>query len=368
MTGLQSWLGRLSFSFSANPSQKSSTVHIVTALRGLAALAVCWYHVVNDVYPLLKGSSIAYLGSFGWLGVEAFFVISGFVIPYALTTSDYSVRRFPHFLLRRIVRIDPPYLLSIGLTMLIAAAAVITPGYHGAPPHYTVTQLLAHLGYITNFAGGQINRAYWTLGIEFQYYLLIGLACCFVIRCGRSCYYVILAGGIILDHCFSLTPVEPKYVIGHWMPLFLLGVLAASHRLNLMPPRHIGERLLVTTAVSYWSLGPLIASVGLSTCLLILTVDYRGRILEFFGNISYSLYLIHSPVGERLYHLMNRIVDSRLQAIAAFWLVMAATIFCAWVFNVLVEEPSRRLARRIRYDLSPRLFFRAAAGQETANC
>ena len=232
------------FSFSANPSQKSGAVHIVTALRGLAALAVCWYHVVNDVYPLLKGSSIAYLGSFGWVGVEAFFVISGFVIPYALTMSNYSVRRLPHFLLRRIVRIDPPYLLSIGLTMLIAVAAAITPGYRGAPPHYTVTQILAHLGYITNFAGGQINRAYWTLGIEFQYYLLIGLACCFVIRCGRSSYYAILAGGLILDHCLSMTPVEPKYVISHWMPLFLLGVLAASHRLNLMPPRHIGEWLL----------------------------------------------------------------------------------------------------------------------------
>src|SRR4051812_10162817 len=79
-------------------------------LRGFASLAVAWYHFTAgpSVHPILKAT-----GTFGWVGVEAFFVISGFVIPYALSRSNYSMPSYGRFVMKRIVRLDPPYIASI---------------------------------------------------------------------------------------------------------------------------------------------------------------------------------------------------------------------------------------------------------------
>src|SRR6266496_2565885 len=61
-------------------------VEIVHCLRGLAAVAVCWFHFTGHSLGLLKQS-----GVYGWLGVEVFFVISGFILPYALYSSGYRM-------------------------------------------------------------------------------------------------------------------------------------------------------------------------------------------------------------------------------------------------------------------------------------
>jgi peptidoglycan/LPS O-acetylase OafA/YrhL len=50
---------------------------------------------------------------FGYLGVDVFFVISGFVIPYSLWGREYSLRQFPRYMIRRAVRLEPPYLASV---------------------------------------------------------------------------------------------------------------------------------------------------------------------------------------------------------------------------------------------------------------
>src|ERR1035441_2897196 len=68
-----------------------------------------WYHctvgsgVIHDGWLYRSGK-------YGWLGVEIFFVISGFIIPYSLYKAGYRVSDFTRFLLKRIARLDPPYL------------------------------------------------------------------------------------------------------------------------------------------------------------------------------------------------------------------------------------------------------------------
>src|SRR5262245_2564074 len=93
-------------------------------LRGPASLAVCWFHLTRfhynvpdrRVFHLLRQT-----GDYGWLGVEVFFVISGFVIPYSLYRARYRVRDFFMYLARRIVRLDPPYLAAIALVLALAS-------------------------------------------------------------------------------------------------------------------------------------------------------------------------------------------------------------------------------------------------------
>lgn len=116
-------------------------ISLVDDIRGLAALSVAWFHLTNT-----WGDWVQETGRFGWLGVEAFFVVSGFIIPYSIKCSypGYTLRDYPGFLARRMIRLEPPYIISIlmvvGLTFLAAqtrqfqssAEGVLDPGRIGA--------------------------------------------------------------------------------------------------------------------------------------------------------------------------------------------------------------------------------------------
>ena len=79
-----------------------SHIDVLDHLRGFAALAVCLFHLsfANSGF-LPAGDPIRSVGAFGYLGVEIFFVISGFVIPYSLSLRGYRLRDAPEFLIKR---------------------------------------------------------------------------------------------------------------------------------------------------------------------------------------------------------------------------------------------------------------------------
>src|SRR5260221_3438469 len=66
-------------------------------------------------------------------GVPVFFVISGFVLPLAMSRAAYRISDFPRFVLKRALRLEPPYLVSIALALILGVAAGITPRVGGAP-------------------------------------------------------------------------------------------------------------------------------------------------------------------------------------------------------------------------------------------
>jgi hypothetical protein len=97
-------------------SERCESGHL---LRGLAALAVAWFHFINGQPAFLQQHSFLQLsGAYGYLGVAAFFVISGFAIPYSLDVMKY---RFPDdiskFLQRRFWRLYPAYIAARALAL-----------------------------------------------------------------------------------------------------------------------------------------------------------------------------------------------------------------------------------------------------------
>ena len=105
-----------------------------------------------------------------------FFVISGFIIPYALHRSSYRVTDYGRFILKRIIRLDPPYLVGILIVIALGYASSATPGFSGPPFEPSLAQVVLHLGYVNVLFGYPwLNPVYWTLAIELQYYLLVGL-------------------------------------------------------------------------------------------------------------------------------------------------------------------------------------------------
>src|SRR6266851_6024651 len=93
----------------------------VETLRGLAALSVTSFQLTN-AYSL---DWARYSGFHGWLGVQMFFVISGFIIPYSLHRSQYKTQYFPRFLLLWLVHLEPPYLVSVALVRILWKLALL---------------------------------------------------------------------------------------------------------------------------------------------------------------------------------------------------------------------------------------------------
>src|ERR1039457_2336162 len=103
-------------------------INVVHCLRGLASLLVCWFHLTNGHPSFLQAGLLKYSGQYGWVGVEIFFVISGFIVPYAMLKGGYrlDLRHYLTFITKRIIRLDPPYLTSVRLAIGLAYLSTMT--------------------------------------------------------------------------------------------------------------------------------------------------------------------------------------------------------------------------------------------------
>jgi peptidoglycan/LPS O-acetylase OafA/YrhL len=317
----------------------------VDFLRGLAALAVTYFHLTGS--SGLTDQTLVRSGSLGWLGVEVFFCISGFVIPYSLWKVNYSLHNFGSFFLRRIIRVDPPFLASILLGICV--------GFAGMGVAYelpTVTRALMHVGYLNVFTGDWLSPVYWTLAIELQFYLLLGLAYpLFVHR--RS---IVTISGILIILMISII-VSDKAFIPHWIGIFGMGILVFRFKVHLASISVTLLGLVLLTAASSPVSGSFEAIAGLIASVFIAFVRISQpttwfKPFEFLGVISYSLYLIHWDLGRAALSVARHlpIIGSSEIFRVAFGLFFA--IGAAFIFYRLIEKPSMLASRLIPYSRS----------------
>lgn len=315
----------------------------VDGLRGLAALAVTWFHLTLT-HP--AGSPVRGSGHFGFTGVQMFFVISGFILPWTLHDRDYRVcDGFARFMAKRLLRIEPPYLASVAIVILLAYASHASPWYRGLQPDFTLTQIAAHLGYVADFVGqAWLNDGYWTLAIEFQFYILLGLTYP-VWRASTSTVFYILTTAIAL--CGTLTPTS---VLLAWWTFFALGLAAYRLRRGLDTPAWA-----LSCAATFLSLAALrhgaapAVAAGLAWAVLCYPAAAGSfKALARVGTFSFSMYLLHAPIGGRIVNLMTRAGDSQGLQVVASLLGLAASIGAAWLFWRYIERPASRAAQRIR--------------------
>jgi peptidoglycan/LPS O-acetylase OafA/YrhL len=321
----------------------------------MAALGVAWYHCTNGSGVLHDGF-LYRSGQYGWAGVEMFFVISGFIIPYSLYRAGYRRADFGRFLVKRVARLDPPYFAGILLCLALSYAVTLAPGFRGARPHYTWGQLAAHVAYVNSFVHLRwVNVVFWSLGIEFQYYLLIGLAFPLLVARGRRTRFGFLGLALVLPAL-----VRDEALVFHYLPLFLAGILTFQCRAGLISTRALLGGLAVMGAAAWLVDGAAIACVGVATALIIRFVELRSSRVTNFGSISYSLYLLHVPIGGKIMNLGGRFVHGTPAVAALLVAAMGASIAAAVVFYRLVERPSQRLSSSIGY-LRPRSELRKKA-------
>ncbi|MES2431357.1 MAG: acyltransferase [Bacteroidota bacterium] len=331
--------------------KKESKIAIVQTIRGLAALSVCLFHfkegdlIKNFPKEELSGFMNVFLAiiSKGWVGVEVFFVLSGFIIVYSMVKGNYQVADFFKFFSKRCLRIEPPYLLSIVVVLVLGYLSTKAPGFKGEPFVFDPLNILAHLGYLPEILGFKwLQPIYWSLEAEFHYYILIGLLLPFI---WKSKYSLLISFSIGLISSFFIPLHAFKY-----MPFFIMGIAACSKKLGKINSPLFYGVLVASFAVCILRHQPLIMPIaGFLTALAILYVKWSNVVTEFLGKISYSLYLLHIPIGGRVINLAGRYADTEWKVWLSFLIALIVSLVSSWVFYKLVEYPSQLLSKKITY-------------------
>ncbi|HWZ35391.1 MAG TPA: acyltransferase [Mucilaginibacter sp.] len=313
---------------------KTEKIHSVVYLRAIAALGVCIIHI-QFATGVTFNKIVDYFINSGQQGVAVFFVISGFILPTSLYRSGYQLKNFFRFIAKRSLRVDPPYWFSIIL--------LFTIGLYPAKALH-IDRLLYHLTYLVPFVKGQewFTGVYWTLSIEFQFYLILALLFPLLIKGPK---YVSIAVLIAIS-LFCLRYTVRGFIISYVYD-FAFGFLAffAYTKIVNMRPFII---ILVGFTVAICCFKS-IAS-GLVPFLTVLTIVFMKTskpvpVLSFLGNISYSIYLIHIPVMTFLGHQLS---IYHLSPLALSVIFIATIIPAAYLMFYLVEKPSMLLSKRIK--------------------
>jgi peptidoglycan/LPS O-acetylase OafA/YrhL len=336
---------RLTKSEISQVQEPADRLDIVDLLRGLASLAVCWFHLMQD--PFIASPPLLLSARYGWLGVDVFFVLSGLVIPLSLARAGYSIGGFFRFVAKRMLRLDPPYLVAI---VLVLAKDWLYARYKGELYVVDGVGLVLHLAYINAlFQHAWLNPVFWTLAIEFQYYLGMGIV--FALVSHQRGSIRLMSMGVLATLAFLV----PDYrLLFHYIFLFLLGITVFQRRQGLIGRSGFLFLLGGSFAGCIMTRGVLPAAVGLSTAILIAAVNTRIRGATPLGRISYSLYLVHYPIGLTLMSLVRKAlhvagIDAVGQPAIVPILSLCGCVLVAHLFYFAVEGPAHRWSSQLSY-------------------
>ena len=347
------------FSLKANLQQHAYNHYRpdIDGLRAIAVLSVVIFHAFPE-----------YLGG-GFIGVDVFFVISGFLIT-SLILREQKEQRFSlkHFYAKRIRRIFPALSLVLGFGLVAGWICLNFMEYKQLTKHtgssaifITNFMLLREAGYFDNAADTKPMLHLWSLAIEEQFYLAWPLVLMFFKRLPRWLLPVLVVL-LLSSFAYSLSLVfKGTLDLDFYSPLsrsweLFLGASLAfgmSRQLAVSTPSrnmagYVGLILVVMSACfldksmpfpGYWALPPtlgaaLILFAGMQSNLN--RVLLASRPLVSIGLISYPLYLWHWPLLS-----FARILESQTPGLGLrLFLVLSSFVF-AWLTYQFVEKPIR---------------------------
>lgn len=309
-------------------------------LRAIAVLLVVWRHGLNPFFeahgraPLLPlgGYDLATIFINGWIGVDLFFVLSGFLITRQLLNLEQRPGgiRYRSYLLKRVLRIMPTYVF-----VLMIVALGLVPLYYVAPELLGI-RVAYHLLVLQDYLPPNLVVAFWSLGVEEKFYLAapLILGSAFAIRNPRARFSLVLgaiATSILLRVWTSSSAGPMTYE--QFLPLFrypfhacldslALGMAAALLHAMASPASRLRNQagalfwcgvalLLLLVAprilmaeIDWWdqTLQPTAIAAGFTMTLLGAALGggpqraLGARWMLVVARVSYPLYLIHMVV------------------------------------------------------------------------
>ncbi|WP_159086013.1 acyltransferase family protein [Flavobacterium faecale] len=317
------------------------SLDILYVLRAIAVLMVCFCHFgkVASINGNNFSKLFSYFEKYGKYGVEIFFVISGFVIPLSLSRGKYTIENYPKFLLKRVVRLHPPYIAALILTLTIMFISYKVRHVVYPENVLSIFQSLFYLHVPSD------NPVFWTLLIEAQYYLFIGLFFTLITRMPKFSILVFVPFFLL----FSMTLVADYIELFKFIEYFLMGTVGYC-LYSKTGDKYINNLVLVLILSFITFKGNYVGLFfSFSTLVIILFINLKvSKAIKFLGIISYSIYLIHFPIGMKLMNFMKpRINDTSMPLL--FLLALIVSIACSWVFYILFEAYSEKLSKKIKY-------------------
>lgn len=332
--------------------QRKSHIEILDFLRGIAALSVVLFHFSGSALPTIKPNALTDFFSWGKLGVQVFFVISGFIIPYAMYSSGYTIKNAGRFILKRLVRIGPPAWIAVLLLFVVYYGAIAMNGrpVEGMPwPGINFEAIIANLLFSFSLIGtGYYNEVYWTLEVEFQYYIVIALLLPVLIKYSKNEF---LLSVILLTLSATYFFHFNRIVFFRDNSFFLLGILLFLYKTGNIQRKYMCYATFGAILLCYGQQGLPNSFAAIITFLTIAYVRFSNPITSFLGKISYSLYITHHFAGITsefvLRNLTGMQVSEPLKVIMIFVYTGIAIVF-AWLFYLLIETPSLKLSKRLK--------------------
>jgi len=373
-------------------SSKSTPKHVAAldGVRGVAIILVLVYHLTHSSNPhtqsIFLNGAIAFC-TFGWIGVDLFFVLSGFLITGILYDTLNSSSYFLNFYARRFLRIFPLYYGSLVALFLLSGLLSI---------HWGLSPLLL-LAYLQNIPGlhkfvtGSVfhyTSHFWSLAIEEQFYL-VWPCIVFITRDRKKLMYLALIIATIapilrisvllmpeLNHeiwCYRFTLCRiDGLLVGGTLALALRG--PEKSRIFKFAPAVflvlfsfcVGFDAWLTRGILDVHRGKFFYSVGFTllaisfSALIAWTVEpgslaaraLQNACLRWFGRYSYGIYVLHMIfanvyiVGEYPRIFLNERFHSKLLGVALGGVpTLVTTLLCAWLSFRFYETPFLRLKR-----------------------
>ncbi|MEV6681730.1 acyltransferase [Streptomyces erythrochromogenes] len=355
------------------PQQASSPpgrLAAVDALRLLAAVAVAAYHYVGTPTPRFWGERydlpqaaplLHAISGYGWLGVEAFFLISGFVICmscWGRTPGQFAVSR--------VARLFPLYWAVVLIIVVMGTVTVLIGQRSGAPTDLRTT--IGNLTMIPRPLGVDFTAGVaWTLWVEARFYLLMGALLIFgltyrrvvafsflwlvLAAMGRELHSNVLNEVLLIQYAGLFVAGIACYLMhrfGQNLLLWLLTGFAWCYTLTVLNDR------VATHPTSNWILSATVltgflALLALASLSRLRHLRWRGLI--YAGALTYPFYLVHQSIGIPV----ARGVLKTLPALGLLPAVTAGILFSLLLAAVLNRQVDRRLGPLLRRRLTAAL-------------
>ncbi|GAA2690341.1 acyltransferase family protein [Actinoplanes palleronii] len=325
-------------------------------LRLVAALMVVLYHYAGlprvasvwDVPSIVHAfPDLSRIASYGWLGVELFFLISGFVICMSSWGRDAGA-----FARSRIVRLFPAYWAAVLITVAVTAI-----WSEPRPLTANWSEILTNLTMLPKPLGvPQVEGVYWTLWVEARFYLLFA----FLVWWGLTTRRVLVFGyGWLIVATYAVeaeSPLLSTIVMPDYAAFFAGGIgffLIHKFGSDLKFWGLVGFSWLIAQHNTYDMVllvnRPMPRPMSATAGVLLVTVFYvlmAGVALGWFrrvtwgwlttaGLLTYPFYLLHEKIGWVLIHQMRDLRPRYL----TLMITVAVMLVAAWLLHRLVERP-----------------------------
>lgn len=346
-------------------------VIVLDLLRFFAALSVVLYHYTFAGYKshmtTMDLQEIGFLFQYGHLGVELFFMISGFVI--LLSTENRTVS---HFVVSRITRLYPAYWAGVSLTSVVIILFGI--GVFDV----SLSQYLYNMTMIQEFfAVRNIDNVYWTLFVELRFYLLIFLLMIF--RQMKLLKYYLLGWSILsLSYWFfPLNAYLNYYLISNVASFFIAGsVFYMAYKnqkftfldyvillLSFISANMYLDHKLSRMGQAYhchFSLSIAIAIIAMYYLVFfvvskrVLSIEKDKKIFMMMGAVTYPLYLVHQNIGFTIFNHLDGTVNKYILLVATILFML----LLSYAIHMTVEKKVGRNMRTKMFRFVDAVMFR----------